>query len=194
LEPGLKPSERLVDDIYRSERGKEYLEEHVTLLHCTTQYPAPVEDANLLAIDLLREEFALPVGYSDHTEGVFASVAAAARGAVVIEKHFTLDKTLPGPDHRASASPEELAELVQKVRTVERLLGKKEKRIADSEMENAAIARKSLVALETISKGSVFSPANLGVKRPADGASPTKYWDYIGRISDRDYARDEPIR
>lgn len=194
LEPSQRPDEKRALDIFFSAQGRAYLEKSVTLLHCTTQYPTPLEDVNLLAMDLLREEFGLPVGYSDHSQGIFVSICAAAKSAAVIEKHFTLDKNLPGPDHKASVTPSELAELVLEVRRVERILGKKEKTVAASEAENVDVARKSLVALKDISEGEFFSHGNLGVKRPGGGVSPTKYWAYIGKIADRGYAQDEPIR
>jgi len=194
LEPERIPNEQILNDVCTSSTGKTYLEKNMTLLHCTTQYPTPLEDVNLLAMDLLRETFGLTVGYSDHAEGIFVSVCAAAMGASVIEKHFTLDKNLPGPDHRASITPDELAELVREVRMVERMLGKKEKGVTESEKSNIKIARKSLVALEDISQGGVFSPGNLGVKRPAGDISPTRYWEFLGKVADKDYARGERIR
>ena len=194
LEPGRRPTEPLAEEIRLSPRGRAYLEKNVTLLHCTTQYPTPPEDVNLLAMDLLRETFGLPVGYSDHTEGIFTSVVAAARGAVVIEKHVTLDKTLPGPDHKASITPDELSTLVREVKNVEWVLGKKEKRVVESEKDNANVARKSLVALKPIARGDCFSPDNLGVKRPGTGVSPMRYWEYLGMVAEKDYAEDEPIR
>ena len=194
LEPDRIPNEKTLNDICTSSTGKAYLETNMTLLHCTTQYPTPLEDVNLLAMDLLQETFGLTVGCSDHTEGILVSVCAAARGASVIEKHFTLDKNLPGPDHRASITPDEFAELVREVRMVERVLGKKEKSVTESEKSNIKIARKSLVALEDVAQGEIFSPDNLGGKRPADGISPTRYWEFLGKVANRNYMRGERIR
>lgn len=193
LKPGAAPCGRAAEDVLASREGRAYLAENMILLHCTTQYPAPYEDVNLLAMDVLSEEFGLPVGYSDHTRGIAVSVAAAARGAVVIEKHFTLDRTLPGPDHPASIEPDELRSLVESVRIVEKSLGRKIKNVTPSEESNRLIARKSLTALTDIHKGEVFTAANLGTKRPGDGVPPTEYWRYLGTASDRDYAADEQV-
>lgn len=193
LDPDRRPTEALAKEMVLSARGRVWLEKNMTLLHCTTQYPAPFEDVNLRAMDLLRETFGLPVGYSDHTEGIFTSVCATARGAVVIEKHVTLDKTLPGPDHQASVTPEELAALVREVKQVELLLGEKEKKVTESERDNVKIARKSLVASKEIAKGELFSPENLGIKRPGSGVLPTKYWEYLGTAAEKNYMPDELI-
>ena len=144
-------------------------------------------------MDTLRNAFGLPVGYSDHTEGIIASVAAAARGAVIIEKHFTLDQSLPGPDQRASINPDELRELVISVREVEKLLGSGEKKVAPSEFLNRDVARESLTALCSIKKGDPFTVENLGTKRPGTGISALHYWEYLGKTADRDYAADERI-
>ena len=167
------------------------LRDKVSLLHCTTQYPAPLEDVNLYCMDTLRNAFGLPVGYSDHTEGIVASVAAAARGAVIIEKHFTLDRSLPGPDQRASINPDGLRELVISVREVEKLLGSGEKKVAPSEYLNRDVARKSLTSLCAIKKGDPFTVENLGTKRPGTGISALHYWEYLGKTVDRDYAEDD---
>ena len=169
------------------------LRERVTLLHCTTEYPCPAEAVNLRAMDSLREAFGLPVGYSDHTEGIEVALLAAARGAVVIEKHFTLDRTLPGPDHAASLEPDELAALATGLRRVERVLGDGGKRLQAIEARNRAVARKSLVALRPIPAGAPFTPDNLGAKRPASGRSPFDYWALLGTRASRAYAADEVI-
>jgi N-acetylneuraminate synthase len=187
------PDRDAVSRLVRTEDGARYLRENMTLLHCTTQYPAPFEDVNLLAMDTLRERFAIPVGYSDHTEGITVSIAAAARGASVIEKHFTLSRRLPGPDHPASIEPLELKELVEAVRTAELALGSREKFVAPSEAPNRSIARKSLVAAVDIRAGEHFSARNIGIKRPAGGVPPSEYWRYMGRAAGRDYSADEML-
>lgn len=165
----------------------------ITLLHCNTEYPTPIEDANLLAMQDLREQFGLPVGYSDHTAGIEADIAAAALGAVVIEKHFTLDKALPGPDHKASLSPEELTAMVAAVRKTELALGDGCKHVTESEAKNKPIARKSILAKRDIKKGETFTPENLTVKRPGDGISPMRWYDVLGKTAKRDFAEDEKI-
>lgn len=165
----------------------------ITLLHCNTEYPTPIEDANLLAMQDLREQFGLPVGYSDHTTGIEADIAAAALGAVVIEKHFTLDKTLPGPDHKASLSPQELAAMVAAVRKTEKALGDGKKHVTQSEAKNKPIARKSILAKRAIHKGEVFTAENLTVKRPGDGISPMRWYEVLGKTAKRDFAEDEKI-
>jgi len=171
----------------------ELLQRRVTLLHCTTEYPCPLDQVNLRAMDTLAETFGLPVGYSDHTLGIQVSVAAAARGATILEKHFTLDRSLPGPDHVASLKPDELAALVTAVREVSQALGSPEKIPAAVELKNAQVARKSLVAARDIAAGEPFSAANLTVKRPGHGRSPLDYWDLLGQPATRAYAADEVI-
>ncbi len=167
--------------------------EDITLLHCNTEYPTPFCDANLLAMLDLCEAFGFPVGYSDHTEGYVAAVAAVALGAVVIEKHFTLDKTLPGPDHKASLDENQLAEMVAAVRNTEAALGERSKAVSQSEEKNKPIARKSIVAACDIKKGEVFCEENLTTKRPGEGISPMKWYDILGKKAERDYSEDEPI-
>lgn len=165
----------------------------ITLLHCNTEYPTPLRDANLLAMLDLAEIFGLPVGYSDHTEGTVCAVAAVALGATVIEKHFTLDKALPGPDHKASLDTAELAELVAAVRACEAALGDGQKKVSPSEQKNKAIARKSIVAKTAIAAGTVFSEENLTTKRPGDGLSPMGWHEILGQAAKRDFAEDEKI-
>lgn len=165
----------------------------VTLLHCTTEYPTPPEDVNLRAMDTLRAAFRLPVGLSDHTQGIVASIAAVAREACVVEKHFTLDRSLPGPDHQASLEPAELHMMVTGIRTVEQALGDWGKMPSPSEVKNEPIARKSLVAARDIAAGEPFSVDNLTAKRPGTGVSPLLYWDYLGRTAQRVYVADELI-
>jgi N-acetylneuraminate synthase len=165
----------------------------VTLLHCTTEYPCPPDQVNLLVMDTLREATGLSVGYSDHTLGIHISVAAAARGATVLEKHFTLDRNLPGPDHVASIEPNELAALVSAVRDISQALGEATKVPGEVELKNAAVVRKSLVAARAIRAGEPFSAENLTVKRPGTGRSPMDYWALLGQTADRDYQSDEVI-
>lgn len=165
----------------------------VTLLHCTTEYPAPFEDVNLRAMDTLGAAFSLPIGYSDHTPGIAVAMAAAARGAVVIEKHFTLDRNLPGPDHRASLEPDELVAMVTGIRQISAALGSPDKKPAASEVKNMDIARKSLVAAAAITRGETFNAVNLTVKRPGGGVSPMEYWDWLGRPAGRDFDVDEMV-
>jgi N,N'-diacetyllegionaminate synthase len=168
--------------------------DQVTLLHCTTEYPAPLEDVNLLALRTLSERFPeSPVGYSDHTQGIEVSLAAAALGATVIEKHFTLDKTLPGPDHRASLEPEELKAMVRGIRNISLALGSAVKQPSAGELKNREVARKSLVARCGIRQGEVFTAENLDVKRPGTGVCPMRWDEIIGTKAARDYRPDELI-
>lgn len=180
-------------DAYYSREGQQALIEKVTLLHCTTEYPTPYHDVNLRAMDTLEKAFGLPVGLSDHTEGIAVPIAAVARGAKVIEKHFTLDKNLLGPDHKASLEPYELEALVKSIRQIEQALGSSLKSPAQSEMKNKAIARKSLVASRNIQRGEIFTSENLTTKRPATGMSPMFFWEVVGKVADRDYKEDEVI-
>lgn len=164
-----------------------FLRSRVTLLQCTTEYPAPMADANLNAMASLRQRFGLAVGLSDHTDGIVAAIAAAALGASVIEKHFTLDRNLPGPDHKASLEPEALAEMIVAIRQTTEAMGDGLKAPSPSEIPNMAIARKSLVALTEIEKGQSFTKENLGAKRPGTGISPMKYWEFLGRPAARNF-------
>ena len=165
----------------------------VTILHCNTQYPTPYEDANLTAMIELYEQFGLPVGLSDHTPGWECDVAAAVLGAQVIEKHFTLDKSLPGPDQKASLDPAEFKAMVEAVRHVEAALGDGHKHLTASEAPNKAIARKSIVAARQIKAGEVFTEENLTTKRPGDGISPMRWHEILGQTAKRDFAEDEKI-
>lgn len=167
--------------------------EDIYLLHCTTQYPTPFEAVNLRAMRALRSVGTAGVGYSDHTTGIEISIAAVAMGAVIIEKHFTLDKSMEGPDHRASLDPCELAEMVSAIRNVETALGSDEKHVAEAERRNIAVARKSIVAAGPIRKGEVLTEENLAVKRPGNGISPMLWDKVIGRKAVRDYSEDELI-
>lgn len=169
------------------------LSERVTLLHCTTEYPAPDGETNLRALETLRHAFSLEVGYSDHTEGISISLAAAARGAAVIEKHFTLSRSLPGPDHAASIEPDELADLVRQVRRIELAMGDGIKQPGAAEQRNRAVARKSLVAARDIRAGTLLTEEDVAIKRPGSGVSPMRYWDIVGSRIDRDIQRDDLI-
>lgn len=187
------PAKEAFQNALDSFEGKRILKEKVTLLHCTTEYPVPFSEVNLLAMDSLREKFQVLVGLSDHSPGYSVPVAAAARGAALIEKHFTLDKNLPGPDHTASLEPEELKAMVRSIREVEAALGSGIKAPAPSEMKNIPIARKSLVAKRAIRKGENFSEDNLTVKRPGNGMSPMLYWEMFGKPAQKEYKEDEVI-
>ncbi len=168
--------------------------ERVTVLHCNTEYPTPMADVNLKALLAIRDALGVEVGYSDHTLGIEVPIAAVAMGATVIEKHFTLDRNLPGPDHRASLEPDELKAMVQAIRNIEMALsGDGLKRPSPSESKNLDIVRKSLVALAPIKAGEPFTEANLGAKRPGSGISPMRWDDFIGRPANRDYQVDELI-
>ena len=165
----------------------------VSLLHCTTEYPCPYNSVNLNAMLTMKDHFHLPVGYSDHTPGIEIAIAAVALGATIIEKHFTLDRNLPGPDHKASLEPNELTALVNAVRHVEASMGDGIKRPAEAEKKNRAIARKSIVAKMPIRKGEIFSNDNITVKRPGTGISPMCWYDILGTPAKRDYNEDELI-
>jgi N-acetylneuraminate synthase len=177
----------------RSTDGRAQLQRQVTLLHCVTEYPAPFADVNLRAMDTMRDKFGLRVGYSDHTLGTAVALAAVARGAAVIEKHFTLDRNLLGPDHAASLEPAELAGMVRDIRAIEQCLGSPDKQPSPAEMGNRSIARRSLVAARDIRSGEYFDAMNLAVKRPGDGRSPYDFWVLQGAPANRDYLADELI-
>lgn len=172
---------------FSGEAGQAALRERVSLLHCTTAYPTPFEDVNLRAMGTIAAAFGLRTGYSDHTPGIVVSTAAAALGAEIIEKHFTLDRTLPGPDHKASLDVDELKNLVTWIRQVDAALGSAEKRPCPAEIENMDIARKSLVTTRPVKAGEPFTADNLGIKRPGNGISPMRYWQWIGKPSPRDF-------
>jgi len=165
----------------------------VMLLHCTTEYPCPPEDVNLRAMLTMKDAFGLPVGYSDHTSGIEIPIAAAAMGAEVIEKHFTLSREMEGPDHKASLEPDELKHMVQSIRNIEKALGSGEKKPAPSEMKNITVARRSIVAACPIRKGEIFTEQNLTAKRPGNGISPMRWNEIVGTVAPRDYAVDEQI-
>lgn len=188
------PTSTDLDRALASEPGRRAIEENVTVLHCVTEYPAPVESANLRVIDTLRQAFGLPVGLSDHTPGIAVPISAVARGATLVEKHFTLDRELPGPDHRASLEPDELQRMVAGIRDAEAALGSASKVPTDPEWKNRDVARKSLVATEPIHEGESFTPENLGAKRPGDGISPMRYWEYLGTPAKQAFDVDEQIQ
>jgi len=165
----------------------------ITILHCTTEYPTPMEDVNLKAMIAMKQTFGVEVGYSDHTPSIEVAIAAATMGAAVIEKHFTLDKNLPGPDHKASLEPHELKAMVQAIRNIEFALGDGIKRPSPSELKNRPIARKSIVASRNIKAGELFSEDNLAAKRPGIGISPMCWDEIIGKIARRNFAVDDLI-
>jgi N,N'-diacetyllegionaminate synthase len=169
------------------------LKENITVLHCNTEYPSPMSDVNLLAMVTIREAFKIKVGYSDHTLGIEVPIAAVALGATIIEKHFTLDRTMEGPDHKASLETGELKAVVNAIRNIEAALGDGIKRTSPSEEKNKLIARKSIVAARFIKKGEIFSEENISVKRPGSGISPV-FWDsVIGCRASKDFQEDELI-
>ena len=178
---------------YESREGKNILQSKVVILHCTSQYPAPLEDINLRALKTLKKEFDLRIGYSDHSRGFLVASNAVSLGAKVIEKHITLDKDLPGPDHSASLNPVEFKEFVQAIRDTELFLGDGVKRISRSEEETKDVARKSIVANFSIKKGEIFTDKNLAIKRPGTGISPMNIWNLYGKESPKDFVKDEII-
>lgn len=188
-----KPTKLAFRKAYFSVEGQQALRERVTVLHCTTEYPAPPSDINLKAMDTMAQAFPCAIGYSDHSAGIAVPIGAVARGASVLEKHFTLDRNLPGPDHLASLEPVELRAMVQGVRMIEQVLGDGVKGPRPSELKNIDIARKSLVAAAPIRKGERFSEKNLTAKRPGYGVSPFDYWELIGTVAKKDYEVDEVV-
>ena len=190
IEPNATPTRNSFEESYSSDTGQRALRDRVVLLHCTTEYPAPISEVNLRAMDTISTAFGLPIGYSDHTQGIHISVAAVARGATLIEKHFTLDRGLPGPDHKASLEPGELQAMVSAIRDVEQALGDGIKRPTASELKNRAIARKSLVATKPLTQG---EPLTIACKRPGNGISPFEFWSREGHPASRSYATDEVL-
>jgi N-acetylneuraminate synthase len=193
INEGDVPNSVNFEKAYASEKGQQALRENVTLLQCTTEYPAPFNEINLNAMKTLHTAFGLPVGFSDHSKGIEVPIAAVALGATVIEKHFTLDKTLPGPDHQASLEPDELATMIKAIRNVEKALGTTRITTTLSELKNKYIARKSIVACRPIKAGERFSEENITVKRPGNGISAAFYWDWIGKVAEKDYEEDDLI-
>jgi len=167
---------------------------NITVLQCNTEYPTPLRDANIRAMLTIKKKFKVNVGYSDHTEGIESSLAAAALGARVLEKHITLNKNLPGPDHRASINPKELKKMIEGIRKITVALGNGIKKISSSERKNIKIARTSIVASKEIKKGEKFTSKNLTIKRPGNGISPMKLFKVIGKISKKSFSEDELIK
>lgn len=180
-----------IDAFYQTIEAKSILGKYVTILHCTTEYPAPLNTINLKAMNTLQEIFQVKVGFSDHSKGIAVPIAAVAKGATVIEKHFTLDKTLDGPDHAASLEPSELKLMIQQIRQVEQALGDGVKRPSAIELKNRTAARKSLVAAKDIQAGEELTVDNITIKRPGSGISPSNYWSYVGQVARRSYKKDE---
>ena len=167
--------------------------EQITILHCNTEYPTPMEDVNLNAMKTIADEFGVKVGYSDHTRGIEVPIAAVALGSTIIEKHFTLDRQMEGPDHTASLEPDELKAMVNAIRNIEKALGSVDKIISTSEQKNIAVARKSIVAATEISEGELFTEDNLTVKRPGTGVSPMLWESIVGRVAKKQYHPDDLI-
>lgn len=188
------PSLEKFEGAINSEAGQQLLKERVTVLHCTTEYPTPLSDVNLKAMQTLAERFNVSVGYSDHTEGVLVPSTAVALGAKIIEKHFTLDRNLPGPDHKASLEPDELKMMVDNIRQVEQMLGSKEKKPAVSELKNKQVARKSIIANCDIDIGQVINEQDLAIMRPGGGLSPEYYWQIVGQVSQHKYKKGDYIK
>lgn len=187
------PNKAAFESAFKSQAGQRELKSRVTLLHCTSEYPAPIDQVHLNAMHSIHKKFELDVGYSDHTQGIAVPIAATAIGASVIEKHFTLDKKMDGPDHKASLEPDELRSMVDGIRSAHLALGVAAKEIQPSEMVNRNIARKSIVASRDIEEGEFFSPENLSIKRPGTGLSPINYWELLDTKSSRKYRRGEII-
>lgn len=183
----------MIEDAINVFYGNGLSTDNITLLHCNTEYPTPMVDVNLRAIETLRSAFGTKVGYSDHTKGIEVPIAAVAMGASVIEKHFTLDRTLPGPDHIASLDPHELKAMVEAIRNIELAMGSSVKKVSSSEERNITVARKSIVASRDISQGEMLTEDNLTVKRPGSGISPMRWDEVIGQTAKRDFKEDELI-
>jgi N-acetylneuraminate synthase len=178
---------------WRDPQARQRLAQRVSLLHCTTEYPCPPNDVNLAAMATMRSAFQLPVGYSDHTDGIEISVAAVAMGATIIEKHLTLDRRAEGPDHAASLEPGDFKRMVSAIRNIEGAIGDGLKTPKDSEIKNVPIARKSLVAARALKAGEVLGPDDIASKRPGSGRPPIDYWSLIGTAAPRPYDTDDPL-
>jgi N-acetylneuraminate synthase len=187
----IHPSSKAFQESFLSDEGKKLLTEKVTLLHCTSEYPAPMNEINLNAMLTMSKRFGLNFGYSDHSEGISIPTAATALGAVIIEKHFTLDNSLQGPDHMSSLDPLELRAMVIAIRDIEVAMGNGKKQIMPSELKNQDTARKSLVAGQLIEVGDIFTYENLSIKRPGNGISPMNYWNYLGVKSSKKLDPDQ---
>jgi len=185
--------EKAADTILANQPRMDFDFPSLTLLHCTTNYPCPFEEVNLKAMLTLKEAFKLPVGYSDHTMGIEVPIAATALGATIIEKHFTLDQNMPGPDHKASLEPSDLKQMVRSIRNIEKSLGDGIKKPNKSEIEIMKVARKSIVAAKPIKKDEIFTENNITIKRPGNGISPTRWDEVMGRKAIRDFVEDDLI-
>lgn len=192
LSTGMSELHEVEDAVRELEQGG-ISRDRISLLHCNTQYPTPYADVNLRAMDTLRRIGCHSVGYSDHTNGIEVPVAAVAMGAQIIEKHFTLDKSLPGPDHKASLDPDELKRMVTAIRHIEQALGSADKRVSPSERPNIEVARKSIVASIAIKRGDILTERNITVKRPGNGISPMRWDSVLGTVAIRDFLPDELI-
>lgn len=186
--------EKDLTDAFNSIEGQNILKKKVTILHCTSDYPASINEINLGAMETIRDKFNTKVGYSDHSKGFLVSLSAAILGANVIEKHFTKNKKLKGPDHKASLNPKELKQMISLIREFEVIRGSKEKRPSKSEIKNLKIVRKSIVAKEKIKKGEKFTEKNLTFKRPGGGMSPMNLWKILGTKSKKDYEKEDIIQ
>lgn len=193
LKLAVPPSPEAFHDAFVSAEGQTALARNVTLLHCTSEYPAAYNEVNLKVMQTMSAAFGLPVGLSDHTPGIAIPIAATALGAAVIEKHFTLDRTMTGPDHLASIEPDELGAMIAGIRATELALGSAVKRPTPAEWKNRAIIRRSLVAARPIAAGETFTPECIDIKRPGNGISPLRYWALLGRKASRAYDADELI-
>lgn len=187
------PTEQALWQAYSSDAGFNALREKVSVLHCTSEYPTPFDQVNLNMLSTLKQTFGLNIGLSDHTTGINISLAGVALGANIIEKHFTLDKTLPGPDHLASIDVEELIQLVEGVRQIECALGQSQKRIQPCEMKTRGLVRKAIIAARPISKGESFSIENITCKRNSAGLNPMQYWQLLNKPAKADFSVDEPV-
>ena len=188
-----QPSMQAFEDSFVSARGQSALKENVSLLQCTSAYPTPLDQANIKAILTLKDTFRLRTGFSDHTEGKIAGLAAVALGAEIIEKHFTLDRTLPGPDHKASLEPKQLGRMIADIHNVKMSLGDGIKNLQSSEIDTASVARKSLFTTRAVAKGKTFSGDNITAQRPGDGVSPMQFWDKAGTVAQRPYRSGEKL-
>jgi N-acetylneuraminate synthase len=181
-------------EFYKTDEAKEIIKNNITVLHCTTEYPSPYEDINLRAMKTIKDKFGVKVGLSDHSKRNHIPVAAVAMGAELIEKHFTLDRDMKGPDHMASLEPNELKEMISQIRDIEKALGDAKKEPKASEIKNINVARRSLVAKENIKKGETYTADNIMCKRPGGGVSAIKYWDYLGKKAPSDIIKDEFVK
>ena len=187
------PNKKSLDKIYETQKSKNYLRKKVSILHCTSQYPASDKNLNLNAIRSIKDRFKIKVGYSDHSLGIVASCNAVSLGAQIIEKHFTLDKLSEGPDHSSSLEPDELLMLVENIRRTESSLGDGIKKATHDESKNLLIARKSIFAKKAIEVGDIFSEDNISIRRPGTGMPPSKFWELLGKASKKQYKIDEKI-